>query len=107
MQLSPGEELIKEGSANMQRGLETVGGKLYLTSSRLIFEPHSFNFQPEPREIPLAQIETTALGWTKFLNAIPLAPNALLLNTTSGEELRFTLFARKDWAAKIEAAIRK
>lgn len=30
--LHPGESILKVGRANMQRGLETVGGKLTLTT---------------------------------------------------------------------------
>ena len=42
-ELRQGEQIIKEGKANLQREWETVGGKLYLTNQRLIFEAHKLN----------------------------------------------------------------
>lgn len=41
--LLPGEMTVKEGPGNMQRGIETVGGRLYLTNMRVIFEAHALN----------------------------------------------------------------
>ena len=38
--LQPNEKLIKESGANLQRGAETVGGKLFLTNDRLYFDTH-------------------------------------------------------------------
>ena len=32
------EDVIRDSAANLQRGLETVGGWLYLTTHRLVFE---------------------------------------------------------------------
>ena len=37
-ELNPNEALIKKGGANLQKGAESVGGYLYLTDQRLIFE---------------------------------------------------------------------
>ncbi len=42
-QLNINEEIIKKGGANLQKGIEAVGGFLYLTNERLIFESHKFN----------------------------------------------------------------
>lgn len=36
--LRAGERIIREGAANLQKNIETVGGKLYLTNQRLVFE---------------------------------------------------------------------
>ena len=54
--LLPDEVLIKQGPANLQRGTETVGGRLTLTSQRLVFESHRFNLQAGAAIIPLATI---------------------------------------------------
>ena len=35
--LKDGEKIVKKSSANHQRGIEAVGGMLYLTTARLIF----------------------------------------------------------------------
>jgi hypothetical protein len=50
------EVAIKDGSANHYKGLEAVGGKLYLTNQRLKFKSHKLNIQVHEMEIPLNQI---------------------------------------------------
>jgi len=99
--LNPEEKLIRDGAANLQRGAETVGGKLFLTDQRLLFQSHSFNMQTGATEISLSQIRGIRPCWTKFLGLIPIAPNSLAVVTTSDIEYRFVLFGRKDWAAAI------
>lgn len=103
-ELQPGESHIKSGGANLQRGLETVGGHLHLTSQRLVFESHKVNVQRGSTEIPLTEIGETQPVWTKFLNLIPLAPNSLAVVTRSGEEHRFVLSGRGKWQAAIDQA---
>jgi len=95
------EKVIKEGLANMQRGMETVGGKLYLTTQRLIFESHKFNIQTGNTEFLLQDISNTTPCWTKFLNLIPLAPNSLSVSVSDNEH-RFVLFGRKNWKVAID-----
>lgn len=38
------------------RGWEGVGGRLYLTNRRLVFESHAINLQTGTTDIPLADI---------------------------------------------------
>ena len=95
------ETEIKSGFANLQRGAETVGGKLYLTNHRLIFESHALNIQTGTTIVPLQEISETTPCWTKFLNLIPLAPNSLSVSTPDGEK-RFVLFGRKSWKQAID-----
>tara|TARA_B100000963_G_scaffold56823_1_gene44856 strand:- start:1976 stop:2302 length:327 start_codon:yes stop_codon:yes gene_type:complete len=95
------EELVKKGPGNLQKGVETVGGFLYLTNQRLIFEAHAINFQGGYTLIDLSNVESTEKCWTKFLNVIPLMPNSLAVHTKSGEEYRFVLFRRSAWQEKI------
>jgi len=101
--LNPNENLVREGAANLQRGAETVGGRLFLTDQRLVFQSHSFNIQTGATEIPLSQVRGTRLCWTRFLNLIPLLPNSLAVATSSGAEYRFAIFGRKEWATAIGA----
>ena len=96
-----GETVTKSGAANMQRGPETVGGKLYLTNLRLIFESHAFNIQTGATIVALQDISETRRCWTKFLNLIPVAPNSLAV-FSSGEEKRFVLFGRSAWKIEID-----
>ena len=101
--LHPGETVVKEGRANLQRGAESVGGKLALTERRLIFESHEFNVQSGPDEIPLSEIVGVEKVWTKFLGALPLAPNSLAVRTREGAEHRLVLSRRGAWREAIES----
>jgi hypothetical protein len=100
--LLPGETLIKDGAANLQRGLETVGGRLYLTNRRLIFESHGFNVQTGATIIPLESISGARKCWTKFLNLIPLFPNSIAVSTNEGKEYRLVTFSRQAWINAID-----
>jgi hypothetical protein len=99
--LLAGETLIKDGAANLQRGLETVGGRLYLTSQRLVFEPHAVNIQTEVAVLPLTAVTGARKCWTKFLNLIPIAPNSIAVSTTEGKDYRFVTWGREAWLAAI------
>ena len=101
--LRPGERMIREGVANLQKNIETVGGKLFLTDQRLIFEAHALNFQGGTTEVALANVQSTVPCWTKFLGIIPLVPNSLAVITSQGVEYRFVLFGRHAWAAAIDS----
>ncbi len=103
-ELRKGEEIIKEGAANLQKGAETVGGKLYLTNQRLVFEAHKLNFQGGQTEIELKQVQTVTPCWTKLFNVLPVAPNSLAVAGGNGLDYRFVLNGRKKWAQAIESA---
>ena len=105
MQLRKGEQIVKEGAANLQKGIEAVGGRLYLTNQRLVFEAHRLNVQGGTTEVDLASIESSRPCWTRFLGLIPLFPNSLAVFTKQGRELRFVLYGRHAWAAEIKAQI--
>ncbi len=102
-ELKQNEKIIKQGAANLQKGFETVGGKLYLTNQRLVFEAHKINIQGGSTEINLSDIQSSEKCRTKFLDFIPLVPNSLAVYTKSGTEYRFVLFGRSAWAAAIDA----
>ena len=104
--LLAGETFVKDGAANLQRGIETVGGRLHLTSQRLIFESHAFNIQTGATIIPLTSITGIGKCWTKFLNLIPLFPNSLAVTTREGKEYRFVTFGREGWMDAIEGQTR-
>ncbi len=101
--LRPGETLFREGGANIRRGVEAVGGRLFLTSERLLFQSHAFNVQTGTTEIALADIRGTALRWTKFLGVLPLFANTLVVQMRDGAEYRFVPHGRMKWQAAIEA----
>ncbi|WP_198147328.1 GRAM domain-containing protein [Gilvimarinus polysaccharolyticus] len=49
---------MKEGGANLQKNIETVGGELHLTNQRLIFKSHKINIQTGITEIQLSDIKS-------------------------------------------------
>lgn len=98
------ENLVRDGGANMQRGMEAVGGWLYLTDMRLVFQSHKFNVQTGATEIPLDQVTSVRPCWTKFMGVLPLFPNSLAV-TVDQTEHRFVLFGRQQWAAAINAQL--
>lgn len=106
-QLSVDESIVKEGKANLQRGFETVGGQLYLSNQRLIFEAHSFNIQTGSSVISLKNVTDVVTCWTKFLNLFPLMPNSIKVITKAGEEYRFVVFGRDEWLRSIKSQLPK
>ena len=105
--LNENEQIVKQGAANLQKGLEAVGGKLFLTNHRLVFEAHKMNIQGGNTEINLSDIRSSVKGWTKFLGLIPLMPNTLAICADSGQEYRFVLFGRGAWEAAINISKNK
>src|SRR6476646_9112506 len=87
--LDVGEQVIREGAANMQRGWEAVGGRLFLTNRKLLFQSHRFNIQSGPSEIPLHDIADVQTGWTKLLGLVPVAPNSIVVRQRNGLVARF------------------
>ena len=102
-ELRQGEQVIKEGTANLQKNVETVGGKLCLTNQRLVFEAHKFNVQRGVTEVELSNIRALRPCWTRQWGLFPIFPNSLAVYTKHGEEYRFVLFGRSVWAVAIEA----
>ena len=100
--LHSNEKLIREGCANLQRGVETVGGRLFLTDQRLFFQSHSFNVQTGATEIPLSEVKGTELCWTKFFGAFHYS-QTLLLSDHWWYGHRLVLSGRKQWAVAIGA----
>ena len=102
-ELRQGEQVVRKGGANLQKNIETVGGKLWLTNQRLVFEAHKINVQGGTTEIELSSVQSSRPCWTRLLGIIPLFPNSLAVFTKQGKEYRFVLFGRHAWAAAIEA----
>lgn len=103
--LEASEQVVKQGGANLQQGLETVGGFLYLTNRRLVFEAHNLNFQRQRTQIALPDIEHVVPCWTKLLGFLPLLPNSLSIQTSS-DVFNIVLFGRAAWRAAIESEMR-
>jgi len=104
MALMPGEAILKEGPANLLRGIENVGGRLFLTNARVHFHGHAFNVQAEPTTVPLAEISEVEVGMTRVLG-VPLAANSIVIRTIGGREYRLTVQRRAEWKAAIDSAL--
>lgn len=102
-ELRPNERTVKEGAANLQKKIETVGGRLCLTDQRLVFEAHKFNIQGGATEVELSDIQSIRPCWTRFLGLIPLFPNSMAVSTKHDKEYRFVLLGRHAWIAAIDA----
>jgi hypothetical protein len=105
LELNHGEQLVKKSGANMMRGIESVGGMLYLTDQRLVFVSHAMNIQTGSSAINLTDVVEVSKSWTKFLNAIPIMPNSISVLTHDQQIFQFVVFGRKHWITAIEAAI--
>ena len=95
--LGGGERIIRRSGANLQRGIETVGGHLFLTTRRLIFEAHRFNVKTGRTIIYLRDVEDVWKCWTKFLGLVPIFPNSLAVATAKGKTYKFVMFGRDAW----------
>ena len=99
--LNDGEKIVKKSPANHQRGIEAVGGMLYLTTARLIFESHALNIQTGVTIVSIPEINRLRKDWTKILGVIPIFPNTLVVTSSSGYENKFVLFRRTPWIDEI------
>lgn len=90
------EAVVHSGPANHFKGLESVGGHLWLTNGRLHFRSHKVNLQNHEWSAPLSDIVSAPA--TKTLGIIP---NGLSVRLASGEEHRFVVNNNTRWAAEI------
>ncbi len=95
--------MLKEGSANLQKNIETVGGKLSLDKEKLIFKAHKFNVQGGVTEIELPNITSIEKCFTKFLGFIPIFPNSIAVSTNT-DTYRFVVSSREQWIQCINQA---
>jgi len=103
--LEANEQITRDGRANAQRGLEAVGGHLYLTDHRLIFESHAFNIQRGNIILDLADIVSVEPAWARLLGFIPLVPNSVKVRLGSGKGYRFVVKDKSQWVTDISAAL--
>lgn len=101
-QLRPSEQPIHQGPANLQRGRESVGGRLFLTTQRLLFHPHACNVQRATIEIPLSSLVGTERVWTRLFGAVPVLPNSLAVRLDDSSVLRFVVHNRILWQRHID-----
>src|SRR5688572_23488408 len=94
-----GEEPLCAGPANHWRGIEAVGGKLFLTSRRLVFRPHRVNVQAEERAWPIDDVVDA-----QPTNTLWIVPNGLLVLLRDGRREKFVVEDRASWLARLAEA---
>lgn len=98
--LAEGEQVLRSGLANHFKGVEGVGGRLFLTDRRLRFVSHKLNVQRHDESYPLDEIE--AVEATRTLGIIP---NGMRVTLRSGRQERFVLYQRAAWVEALRAAL--
>lgn len=93
----PGETVVFETPANHFKGIEAVGGKLYLTDKRLVFISHKLNIQNHRLVIPLLAIESV----TKF-TTLGVANTGLTI-TANNQIEKFIVDQAEEWMERLSA----
>jgi len=107
----PGETLVHQGDANLYLRRKQVdgrllwhrigiGGRLFLTSSRLLFHAHRFNVQSGVWTWPVG-----AIASVEPVNTLAMIPNGLAVVLHDGERFRFDVYKRRAWMESIERAL--
>lgn len=100
-QVEDGKKVIIDCPANHFRGIESVGGWLFLLEEGLYFKSHSMNFQNHELIIPLNQIKEVKATLT-----LGLIPNGLKIITVDNVHERFVLYKNQIWVEQILEAKR-
>jgi hypothetical protein len=86
------EKLVFQTGANHFKGIEGVGGRLYLTDKRLIFNSHKLNFQNHQLIIELSEIASAG----KF-KPFGIANNGLSIQTKKHATEKFVVDRIDKW----------
>ena len=98
--LNPDESILFETGANHFKGIEAVGGKLYLTNNRLLFKSHKFNFQNHELSIPLSDIHSVGRYRT-----LGLVNNGLSIGTWNNNLEKYVVQNIDTWLEKINQKV--
>ena len=105
--LNSDEIVTKHGRANSQWGSENVGGHLYLTNKRLIFESHLFNVRTGTLTTDLSGVLNITKCWRKFLGRVPIFPNSIDVEMKDGAHVQFVVYNRNKWITAIMDAVQQ
>lgn len=99
-ELTQGENIEIEGSANLFRGFEGVGGKLFLTSKKVVFKSHKLNIQKGQTDILYDNISKIIKRKTA-----KIFDNGIRIKTNDGSEFDFVVNDREKWIEKLREKI--
>jgi hypothetical protein len=95
------ETVVHYGPANHFKGIESVGGKLFLTNKRLRFRSHKLNVQTHDESYPVEAIASVEPART-----LGIVPNGVLVHLRDGRQERFVVGGRSEWVARLQQALR-
>lgn len=86
IQFKENEKLLMQTNANHFKGIEAVGGMLFITNLRVIYKSHKVNFQNHLFEVNIADI----VSYEKC-KTFGVIENGILLGLTNGTKERFVV----------------
>ena len=98
--LTENEKIEIEGLANLLRGVEGVGGKLFLTNKKVIFKSHRINIQKGQTDIEYENIVEISKRKTA-----KLIDNGIRIKTKDRKEFDFVVNERDIWIEKLNDRI--
>lgn len=95
------DEIVQiEGPANLFRGIEAVGGKLFLTNKKIVFKSHKINIQEGQTEIHYENInDIVKIKTAKLIN------NGIRIKINDGKEFDFVVNERERWIEELNKRI--
>lgn len=97
IEIQEDEKILKEGAANHKVKFEAVGGKLFLTNERLVFQSHKINVQNHLFALALNEIK----DWRKY-KTLGLFSNGLKITTQNNATEKFVVNKSDEWIRQIE-----
>jgi hypothetical protein len=92
IETDPDEHILFETPANHFKGIEGVGGKLYLTNKRLIFRSHKLNVQNHQLSIQLTDVKNVDRYKT-----LGLVNNGLSITIIDDKTEKFVVEQVENW----------
>jgi hypothetical protein len=91
------ETILFETQASHFKGIEAVGGLLYLTAERLVFKSHKYNIQNHTLSVNLDEIASVSR-----YKVFGISNNGILLETKNGSKEKFSVVQPDDWLTHLE-----
>lgn len=97
--LNAGEMILHSTPGNHIKGIEAVGGKLYLTNQRLVFKSHKMNIQKHELSIDLNDI-----AYVQRYKVLSLMNNGLEVVTNQNKKEKFVVEPQEvdGWLSQFE-----
>jgi hypothetical protein len=97
IQLDPNETMLFHTPANHFKGMEGVGGKLYLTNRRLVFQSHKLNIQNHQLSINVSDIRNA-----DRYKPSGIINNGLTIIRNNDTTEKFVVEEADEWVKQIE-----